>query len=129
MSKRNTVRILAALVALTASAYAGAKYNYNVYVGTTMSYGTMGTARASVDNYQFLGCYKYGTNTYSSVTCTARDATGKQMACFSRNADLKDAASGITDGAYISFHLDPADTAKCDSLLVDAASAYAPPQL
>jgi len=126
MTKRN---IIAALLAMSASAFAGAKYNYSVYVGTTLSWGAMGTARASADNYQYIGCTKYANNSYSSVTCTAHDSTGKAMSCYSRtNAEMKDVVSGISDGAYIAFQLDSNDNTKCGMVQVDVSSAHAPPQ-
>ena len=131
MLKRN---IIAALVALTASASAGQKISSPVtitfYTGYRAANGSMATARATADSIQYIGCEMYGYEAYSSVYCTARDEAGNVAACYAREAEeIKKVAFSITDGSYIAFQTSSTEYTKCSSLNVRTSSKYAPPQL
>lgn len=53
--------------------------------GWVRASGMMGTARASFDLNQFIGCTTHWTSNGSGwISCSARDAAGKQVACMSQ---------------------------------------------
>jgi hypothetical protein len=132
--KQNIVRILAALVAMSAAASAGAKWTYTISAvdlggGYKIVWGSMGSARNSADSIQYLSC-EVSTNVsgnYSNVYCYAREASGVYTSCFSSNDKAIATVGTITDSSYINFTVDP--NGNCTGITVRAASYLAPSQL
>jgi hypothetical protein len=123
---------IAAIALATTTAFAGAKWSYPVTIstfeGVSFVGGQLGSARASADTNQFLGCESASSNTQTFISCFGRNAAGVQVYCYNRvNAGMRDAVAAITPSSYISFQTDPADGTKCAMVQVQTSSAFLPP--
>lgn len=117
-----------ALLAGTA-AWAGYKSTYYVGVDTTSreAYGSFGSARASADSVQYIGCAVQGfSNGTNYVLCQARNANNVSAYCSSSEPALVNAATALSDGSYMYLNWDANGT--CTYLYVSNASQWAPRQ-
>lgn len=109
-------------------ALAGQRESDPVYVDQTSlsGQGTVGDPRSSTDVHQYIGC---GVTTYASggsyATCSATDATGKSVYCYTYNADLRQTVLGIKGDSYLAFFGNKS-TGECTAIIVTNASSYAP---
>jgi hypothetical protein len=116
------------LAAVTASA--GYKGVENVYISTWTASGAAGTARASSDPYQFIGCYitqSGGTGEAMYGGCDASDSNGKTANCFFPQAAITGfekvaAAAGPNSNYYFAWD----STGACTYLSVSSGSQWAP---
>jgi hypothetical protein len=118
----------AACITVAVTALAGFKTVDEVTISGTAGSeiavtGSMGSARASSDNLQMLGCRvnAYSTDTTVDTTCFGRDSTGRLVVCESQSAAFAQAASAINSDSHIQF-----TTAGlgCDSLVVETNSRF-----
>jgi hypothetical protein len=104
----------------TAVAFAGAKSTNAVTETATYVTGSIGTARASADANQLIGCNSYGNEGY----CFAEDASGNWKQCFWGTATQAAAVSSITPMSNITFYYDSAGN--CTSLEIGNYSYFPP---
>ncbi|QRO01121.1 hypothetical protein JRI60_19825 [Archangium violaceum] len=128
MTKKSAVLgcVVASLFAGTV-AWAGSRYAYPVFIdvpGRT-AYGTLGAARNSNDNVQFISC---DTHAYSdgskNMSCAAKTTAGTYVYCTSSVAGLVDAAQSISGDSFIYFEWNTSGA--CTYLGVGNSSEYAP---
>lgn len=100
--------------------WAGAKYNYNVVVGTSYAYGAMSTARYSADTTQYIGCWMNTTN----AGCVARNTAGTYKSCYTNNAAVRDTLKFMNDYSYVYFTFD--STGKCTYVYLGSYSYVLP---
>lgn len=124
---QNKLVIVAILALSGASALAGFKQNPPVIVSGNSIYGPMGTARASSDSIQYIGCELLASLTYAFATCSGRTSTGITFTCWTEDEALMKTVAAMTDGAYITFAVDAADPSECNYISVRTSSRYAPP--
>jgi hypothetical protein len=100
---------LAAALAVQ-SANAGLHFSVPIVVGSSVAYGSVYTARHSVDQKQFIGCAAYGATSSSStyVACSAQDASGHSLYCATYNPSFYvwQAAMAVNEGSEIIFNTD-----------------------
>ncbi len=93
-----------AVVGVATSASAGQRNNEPVYVASTYAYGSMGSARTSGDNTQYIGCYAFSYHDGDvNVGCQARDANGNSVYCYSTDPQFVQAVSAVNDESHIYF--------------------------
>ena len=96
-------------VGVVTSAWAGYRNDYPVVVDTTYreARGSLGSARASADSTQYIGCsvYSYATGG-SFMYCNASSASNSYGSCTSSDPILMDAARSVKDGSYVYFGWD-----------------------
>jgi GTP cyclohydrolase III len=126
---------VAAVMALSAAAWAGSKINSQVTITVTGATGTasgsMGAVRNSSDTVQNIGC-AVNTNyngtlpgAYSSsIYCSARDAAGVTVGCLATHPDFIAVVHSITSDSSILFKWDA--NGDCTLLTVSTYSYYAP---
>ena len=95
--------------ALTGTAWAGMKFVDQFYINTTYSYayGSMGSARASTDSNQQIGCTTYnsgGTDNYGY--CSARDPSGTYKQCSWSGSQWTTTINAMTASSWIWFYWD-----------------------
>lgn len=112
MSMKKIVRSLVAVAGLVvaASAYAGIKGEYPVYVNATSRYiyGAISSTRNSADTTSYMYCttYSYAGSTTPSAYCYARDAAGNYGGCSTTDAGLVDVVKSIESDSYLSISWD-----------------------
>jgi hypothetical protein len=121
--------LLAAILVLETTAWAGTKVSYGVYIDTTSRYaqGALGTVRNSTDGLQEIQCgvWAYlGGGSYA--TCYARDASGNQGSCFTSAANLVPMAAAISGDSLMSFEWDA--SGNCTEIGATNGSEHAPKQ-
>lgn len=82
--------------------------------------GTTAGARYSSDNQQYISCYILSS---SFVGCSARDKTGRSLACYGQHGKWVAAVQGITDFSQIYF-VSGRDNAACYYLEIQNDSLY-----
>jgi len=125
--KRN---ILAALVAMSASALAGAKLTSPVVIQypntpNAYAYGALGAAHNSADNTQYIGCDITGIGGFRTMTCSARDSQSNYVACYTQDAAEIDAGSNLTSNSWLYFNLEYDNPTACLQVRVLTSSKYA----
>jgi hypothetical protein len=130
MKKRIGILASAACITVAVTALAGNKSVDEVSISGTAGSeitvsGSMGSARASSDNLQMIGCRvnAYSTDTTVDTTCFGRDSTGRLVTCESQSPAFAQAASAITSDSHIQF---TTGGLACDSLFVEANSRFLP---
>lgn len=119
---------LVALLMLGPSARAGERRNSEVSIDdqSRQASGARGSARASTDCLQYIGCQVRGNHDgTATVGCVARNANGFQMACESTVPSIVNTALSISDSSHISFIYD--GNGNCRSLLVSNNSRWPAP--
>ncbi len=119
---------IAALL-LASNAMAGQKTSNPVAVDATarVANGSLGSARNSADNLQYIGCAAGalsfgGTNMY----CFAQTADNVYAECQSTSPQLVQAAQAMSGDSYVHFAWDASGT--CTYLLVINSSRLTPKQ-
>jgi hypothetical protein len=133
MKKFQYLLLLSAGLGVTLAAttlFAGAKYSYDVTVDTSNRYaqGSVGSARASNDSYQLIGCYSLAYTDSVSGICAAADRWGTYAMCTvpaSAASYMIPAITSVGPQSYVSFSWDSAGF--CTVVLVSNYSAWLPP--
>ena len=126
--------ILATMMAI-GSAAALAGQNYTAPVEVTVSgdnsgraLGAMGSARFSANPTEFIGCRRMtvaGAQSEAVILCSARNAAGTTVECFTMDPALIDVVrGGLTDYAFIDFSWLPDGT--CSTIIVSTNSRFIP---
>ncbi len=124
-----TAAVLAVMVALSTTAWAGAKGGS--YVSITFSgsggsaSGTMGNVRNTADTVQYIGC-TLSSGPYAVLSCSARNASGTTVACSTTAPEVTNVAHAMTSEAHIHFYWD--GSGACTYLVVRTDSRYSPKQ-
>ena len=125
MKKMLTAALLVA--AFAGQALAGYKSTNPVVVNTTTktAYGSMGSARASADTTQFIGCELVGgPGGPTTVNCGARNSAFQVVYCSSTDPAVVAMAYGLTANSYLYFRADA--NGRCSYLNIDNASYEQP---
>jgi hypothetical protein len=85
--------------------------------------GSVGSARASADGVQEIGCKLEAGSTSVAVRCTAANATARAQ-CFSSAPSIVQVAASIGAGSHIAFFA--GSTGECIALTVDNSSKWKP---
>ena len=87
---------------LLTQAMAGDKYVETVIVGATYFSGSMGSARASSDSVQYIGCFMVNGE---GGNCYARDAAGTTKMCYWTNPNFLRTVESINPASsiYVTF--------------------------
>lgn len=120
---------LLASTALGATAWAGYRYPLEVQIDTTnrTAKGALGSARASTDSNQVIGCrITTAAGTSPVIYCYAVNAVGLKAECSSTDQALVTVASAITDSSLITFSWNTQGL--CASLTVENYSSNPPLQ-
>jgi len=120
---------LLASTALAATAWAGYRYPFEVQIdlANRTVKGALGSARASADANQAIGCrISTAAGTSPVVYCFAVDAAGNKAECSSTDQAIVTVARAITDSSMVSFGWDSHGT--CLSLSVENYSSNPPLQ-
>lgn len=119
MKKLSIIASVSAAMALQSAAFAGPHYNAFVSISksstTSSAYGSMSSARYySSDSNQYIGCSS-AADLVSSIyiSCTARDASGNYLYCYSNTADgqARQAVSSVNSTSSIYFQVN--SSGKC----------------
>jgi hypothetical protein len=120
--------IMSALCLAVTVAEAGHKVDTEVSVFHFPNYsranGAVGSARASADGDQFIGCALQADEATIHVSCSARSAPGKRFWCTSYAASIIQAAASIGPSSYLHIVADAGG--KCTGLWVNNSSEYRP---
>lgn len=128
--KRSVLVLLSLLLSLSTASLAGQKLNEPVFVyaPSQIFYGSIGDTRNSPDHVQFLGCRQYSYETYSTVSCAARDASGTYVTCYnSSSAPMKQSVTSIGPSSYVLVMYNTSGV--CTTLYVANGSMHSPAQL
>ena len=119
------VGMLAAFVTVS-SAQAGTRTSNEVKITDSQrrAEGSLGSARASADNSQYLACTVHSSTTSVYMSCSARDAAGLYRSCASSSPQLVQAALAVSPGSMIVFTWDA--NYACQTLDVANGSLYLP---
>ena len=130
MDKR-TLKFLAifgfAAVAFCGIADAGSKTlneTVLIYGSGLRVHGSLGAVRNSASPTEYIGCRVSASPSGSTVSCTAQDAAGAQFSCSSSNANLVNAALGISGDSWVNVIKD--STGTCTFLAVENSSVHEP---
>jgi hypothetical protein len=133
LKKLVPMALLAASLSSGGLALAGYKATYPVTVSVAYryAYGSMGSARNSLDGNQILNCYlqagtsQAGASFAPQATCTAEDANGNSAYCSTTEASFVDAVRMMVTGdSYISFGWNA--NGVCNGIQVYNASYFEP---
>jgi hypothetical protein len=110
------------------AAEAGRKEEAAVTIGSSSSErwarGAMGSARASANAVDEIGCAVWGNTRWLQVSCWAQSVAGGSFFCATTEPRIVQAAAGIGSASYISVASDLDDN--CTSLYVSNRSKYKP---
>src|SRR5262249_46037791 len=109
---------MSALLSLPADA--GQKSSYEVYISGGIVTGSLGSARASYDTRQYIGCSNYGTYGY----CSATDSNGTNVMCYWSGAAQAQSVLSLGPNSYIYFSRDA--NSNCSLVVVSNYSSYLP---
>lgn len=116
-----------ALAASATTAVAGSKLRFEVMVTATSAQGSMGSARASSDSNQFIGCTVVGGPFGTGGSCAAVDRAGVFKTCSvpaASAATMLPAIEAIGSASYIAFSFDA--SGNCTSVQASNLSYIAP---
>lgn len=114
------IALLTLSFTLTSNVFAGTKGTYNVYVGTTSFYGSLGSARNSADTNQQIGCWSYSSG---SGFCYGKDSTGAAASCSTSDAAMLTSIKSVKGDSYIRVNY---SSGACTNVLVSNFSSFAP---
>jgi hypothetical protein len=101
------VGVSALLFSIAAGVKAGVKSEGNVTINTFATYrygaGALGTARASADANQQIGCRVEATTGGNFARCIARTSAGAYLECTTGSAAIVQAAAAIGPATRIYF--------------------------
>lgn len=118
----STAALGLALSSHSLPAWAGSVDLSEVEVGINSGKGTLAGARYSGDSQQYIGCVFSETNGLS-VTCSAKDKTGRSFACWSDDVRYVDAVKAMTDYSHIYFASARPD-AICSDIVITNSSSH-----
>jgi hypothetical protein len=128
--KLSFVALFTVAATLSATAWAGYRYPIEVQINAVnrTAKGALGSARASADNNQAIGCRVGAAAGGSSpgIYCFAVDAAGNQASCSSSDQAILAAASALRDSSILSFSWTPGGA--CQSVTVENYSSNPPLQ-
>jgi len=112
-----------ALIGLAATASAGLRWAYPVFISDSSRYavGTLSDARASADSVQYIGCYHNSSN---NASCYATNASGLSRSCSTSNPAHLTVIRSIGAESYVYFQWNTDGT--CNYILVDNGSRFKP---
>lgn len=129
----------AALLAITGAvvglapglAWSGYKSNHPVQVDAKARFasGSLGSARNSADDQQYIGCYLYAFSTMTSPVgvCVANPASGDSGSCyFQDKPDFVALVQSLASDSWMYFQWD--ESGACTGIQVDKFSQYEPKQ-
>jgi hypothetical protein len=130
MNMRSSVRVTAlAAVSLIAivQVSAGVRVSSAVVIDSTNRWakGSLGTARNSADNTQYIGCTVYN-NTPPSATCIARNDDGQFASCTTSSAEHVQGARSLGSDSFLQFVWDA--NGICTAITITHNSYYEPKQ-
>jgi len=104
----------------------GLKYTAPVYVDNVNRYanGGIGYARNTSNAVEYIGCAISQNSGSQSMSCSARNAAGTAVSCYSSDAAFVAAARTLGIDEYISFSANSSGT--CTSLYVEHYSYNQP---
>ncbi|MBL8611438.1 MAG: hypothetical protein JNL38_29105 [Myxococcales bacterium] len=85
-------------------------------------WGNMGTARASADNLQHIGCQITASSSGIVANCLARDVNNVSVACTSNEPNIVQAVGALSSGSTL--HVVHDGAGKCMSVSVRNFSYY-----
>jgi hypothetical protein len=111
----------------TSDSLAGNKTTGEVTAYSNAGFGSVGGARNSADTTQYIECStavspQQGHHGF----CTARDASGTTVGCFTSDANMIRVLASVNASSYIYFRFDTA-TGECSQVTVKNSSRYPPP--
>ena len=122
------VAVVGGVMALAGQSFAGLKREEAVSITTSgtsqVAVGSVGTARASTDGNQEIGCTTKGLSSGAAVSCRAVSATNQVLSCTSGNSGLALAAAAI--GSNSRLYIVVSSTGECTQLDVSNRSSYKP---
>jgi hypothetical protein len=125
---KNKLVFAALAAALSATAFAGARYGGPTFIAGNQATGNLGDARSSNNDRELIGCSKYGwsgTTGPGYVFCWAVTAEGDQLTCSSENNQaMINATAAIGTASLIMFFANKDGT--CASIDVQNYSGYTP---
>jgi hypothetical protein len=127
--RKLSIAALLVATAFGATAWAGYRYPFEVQINTTSrtAKGSLGSARASADNNQAIGCrIGAGAGGIPVVYCFAVDAAGTTASCSTPDPAIATVATAINDSSLISFTWNAGGA--CLSLTVENYSTNPPLQ-
>jgi len=95
-----------------------------IYGGGLRVHGSLGAVRNSSSPTEFIGCRVIGTNSGTSVNCSAQDSAGATFDCSSSNANIVDTARAISGDSWVSLNRD--STGTCTLIYVENSSTHMP---
>jgi hypothetical protein len=112
------------LLTVSASAFAGAHYLYQVTFGSNYAYGTVPGAYQSSDSTQLIGCnsYSYASGS-ASGSCYAYNSSGSYKSCVTSLPEQLEVIRSVGPGSYIYFRV-ASDNYSCDQVSVTNGSHY-----
>jgi hypothetical protein len=127
--KLSTAALIFVSAAFSATAWAGYHYPVEVQIDAAKrtAKGALGSARASADNNQAIGC-RVGTAAGNAPVayCFAVDASGCKAECSSADQAIVNVAGTVRDSSIVSFAWSPGGA--CLSLTVENYSSSPPLQ-
>jgi hypothetical protein len=117
--------IVAAVLGVVATSQAGQKLTQTVTVNTAsrVAYGSLGSARASADTVQFIGCSALHTG---ATICTAKNSAGTSATCSTTDPAFRSAANSLNGDSRLEFGWNTSGA--CTYLQVENYSSWAPKQ-
>lgn len=110
----------------TSDSLAGNKTTGEVTAYPNSGFGSVGSARNSADTTQYIECSTAVTPQQGHRGfCTARDALGTTVGCFTFDANMIRVMASVNASSYISFQFDKT-TGECFQVTVKNSSRYPP---
>jgi hypothetical protein len=128
MNMRNSVwmgTLAAASLIAIAHVSAGVRVHSGVVIDATNRWakGSLGTARNSADDTQYIGCTVYN-NAPPSATCIARNEDGQFASCTTSATEHVQGARSLGTDSFVQFVWDAGGT--CTAITITHNSYYEP---
>ena len=126
MGVLSTALCALAVLLTSGTASAGLKYTAPVYVDAANRYanGGLGYARNTSNGVEYIGCSISQYSGSASMFCSARNAAGSSVSCYSTDAAFIDAARTLGIDEYLSFSANT--SGYCTNLYVEHYSYNQP---
>ena len=122
---RTILAVFAALISATASAGAKIEDPVIIDLDAKEASGSLGSARNSSDDTQFITCAVYAVASFDPVvTCLAKDSEGTRARCNSGSPAYVAIAQAMDSSSFILFDWD--DAGRCTFLVVQNDSRDPP---
>lgn len=103
---------------------AGSKQYKPVEVVSNYAWGSMGSARNSGDNNQYIGCTVNTSGSTPTGNCYARNAAGTLKTCTTTNFYYVEQMKSLASDSYIYFGWNA--SGQCTTLSIGTMSSYEP---